>query len=262
MNVQILADNTVTASRPKGLLGEWGFSAVVGDVLFDAGQTGVAADNAEKLGYDPTAFDTIVVSHAHYDHTSGLPAFLYDEPTVYTHPDVFTPKFKDGDHIGLPYTREWVETQADVVEHRDPVEVAPDVHALGEIPRPHADNPVGERLTADGSREPDPIRDDQALAVATDDGIGLVLGCCHAGLRNTVEYAESVLDDEVRWILGGTHLVAADEPGVRAIADWLEGRLEVFAGSHCTGVEAERILAAELGDTFESIGVGSVVEFG
>jgi 7,8-dihydropterin-6-yl-methyl-4-(beta-D-ribofuranosyl)aminobenzene 5'-phosphate synthase len=262
MKVQILSDNTVVSSRPKGLVGEWGFSVAVGDVLLDAGQSGIAADNARRLGLDPSGFETVVVSHGHYDHTGGLPACLDGETTVYAHPDAFTPKFKDGTHIGVPHAREYIESRADVVTHREPVEVAPSVYAIGEVPRPHADNPVGERVTEDGGRESDPILDDQSVAVATDRGIGLVLGCCHAGLRNTIEHAESVLDDEVRWVVGGTHLVAADDAAVHDLAEWLDGKLETLAGSHCTGVDAERILANELGDTFESIGVGSALELG
>lgn len=262
MDVRILADNAVAEPRPFGLVGEWGFSAVVGDVLLDAGQTGAAAENARKLGVDPSDLDTVVLSHGHYDHTRGLPGFLSVNPTVYAHPDVFTSRYKDGTHIGLPYAREWIASQAEVLEHRDPVEVAPDVYALGEIPRPHADNPVGVLVTEDGDRADDPVLDDQSLAVDTGRGIGLVLGCCHAGLRNTVEYAEAVLDGDVRWVVGGTHLVASDEAEVRELAAWLDGRLDVLAGSHCTGAEAERILADALEDAFEPVGVGSTIELG
>lgn len=262
MDVHILSDNTVAESRPMGLVGEWGFSAAVGDVLLDAGQSGVAAENARRLGIDPTGFDEIVLSHGHYDHTGGLEPFLADEPTVYTHPDAFEAKFKDDTYIGMPTVREWLESRATVHEHTEPVEVAPNVHALGEIPREYPDNPVGERVTTDGGRAEDPVRDDQSIAVATGDGVGLVLGCCHAGLRNTVTYAESVLEDRVRWIVGGTHLVAADEEGVRDVAEWLDDRLDLLAASHCTGQAAERILATELGDVFASVGVGSTVTFG
>jgi 7,8-dihydropterin-6-yl-methyl-4-(beta-D-ribofuranosyl)aminobenzene 5'-phosphate synthase len=262
MDIHILSDNTVAESRPTGLVGEWGFSAAVGDVLLDAGQSGVAAENARRLGIDPTGFDDIVLSHGHYDHTAGLEPFLAEEPTVYAHPAAFEPKFKDDTYIGIPTVRPWLESRASLQEHTEPIEVAPNVYALGEIPRQYPDNPVGERVTADGERTEDPIRDDQSIAVETADGVGLVLGCCHAGLRNTVTYAESVLADRVRWIVGGTHLIAADEAGVRDVAGWLEDRLDVLAASHCTGAAAERILAAELGDVFVSVGVGSTVTFG
>lgn len=47
--VTILSDNEVGDSRPKGLRAEWGFAADVGGVLFDTGQTGIAADNADEL---------------------------------------------------------------------------------------------------------------------------------------------------------------------------------------------------------------------
>jgi len=87
-----------------------------------------------------------------------------------------------------------------------------------------------------------------------------VLGCCHAGLRNSIEHAEAVCGEEVRYVIGGTHLVALGAGEIEALADWLEGRLDVFAGTHCTGFEAESIFAERLPDAFRSVGVGSTVE--
>ncbi|MBX0287319.1 MBL fold metallo-hydrolase [Haloarcula salinisoli] len=270
MNVTILADNTVATGIPKGLRGEWGFAAAVGDVLFDTGQSTAALDNARLLDC-PTEFETIVLSHAHYDHTMGLDAFLdpSDRPTIYCHPDVWQGRFitepADGRtldepiHIGIPYTRAEVQTGADIVEHRDPVEVTDGVFALGEIPRPHDDNPVHLRET-DGELVDDLVPDDQSVAVATSDGTALVLGCCHAGLRNTIDHAESVTGQPVRYVIGGTHLVARDADDIHELADWLDGRLELFAGTHCTGFEAEKILSERLPGAFRSVGVGSTLE--
>lgn len=270
VTVTILADNTVATGIPKGLRGEWGFAAAVGDVLLDTGQSSAALDNARLLDLS-TDFDDIVLSHAHYDHTTGLDEFLdpSDEPTVYCHPDIWSERFvrepadgrtlEDPIHIGVPYTRAEVETGADVVEHREPVEVRDDVFALGEIPRHHDGNPVHLR-ERDGELVDDPVTDDQALAVRTTNGTALVLGCCHAGLRNTVEYAETVTGAEVRYVIGGTHLVARDEAEIRDIADWLTGKLDLFAGTHCTGFEAEKILSECLPEAFRSVGVGSVID--
>jgi 7,8-dihydropterin-6-yl-methyl-4-(beta-D-ribofuranosyl)aminobenzene 5'-phosphate synthase len=262
VELTILADNDVATSRPKGLRGEWGFAAAVGDVLFDTGQTGVVAENAARLG-TPLDAESIVLSHAHYDHTGGLDAVLarLDDPDVYCHPSVWTPRFHDRehDHIGVPYARDAIADRATVVEHTEPVEVADGIYALGEIPREHPDAAIGLVETDDGLVDDDVV-DDQALAVETDDGLGVVLGCGHAGLRNTLEYAESVLDDEVTRVVGGTHLVAFDEPRIHEVADWLEGRLELFAGTHCTGPTAQRIFADRFPGAFESVGVGTTLE--
>ncbi len=268
--VTVLADNTVVTPFPKGLRGEWGFAAAVDDVLFDTGQSESVVHNARLLDV-PTRFDTIVLSHTHLDHTSGLDHFLdpMKKPTLYLHPEVWTERyateFPGGDplpepvYIGIPFSRAEVESGAELVEHREPVEVATDVFALGEIPRKHVETTVG-KIERDGELVDDPVVDDQALAVRTDDGTGLVLGCCHSGLRNTIEYAEEVTGEEVRYVVGGTHLVAMKPEEVHGIADWLEDKLDLFAGTHCTGFRAQSILAERLPDAFRPVGVGSTIQ--
>lgn len=269
VDITILADNTVTVPLPAGLRGEWGFAAAVDGVLFDTGQSETAAHNARRLGL-PARFDPIVLSHAHIDHTAGLEPFLdpLDEPTLYLHPDVWKPRYltemggdplPDPVSVGIPYARAMVEAGAEIVEHREPVEVTDGVVALGEIPRRHVETTVG-KIEAAGELVDDPVVDDQALAVRTDDGIALVLGCCHSGLRNSMEYAEEVTGDEVRYVIGGTHLIAMEDEAVHELADWLEGRLDLFAGTHCTGFQAQAILAERLPEAFRPVGVGSHIE--
>lgn len=274
-NVTVLADNTVATPDPKGLRGEWGFAAAVDDVLFDTGQTGVALHNAALLDR-PLDFEAIVLSHAHYDHTTGLRPLLnhLNDPDVYCHPSVWEPRYADPEDygwprpIGLPYARTEIAADATVVEHRDPVEVAEGIMALGEIPRHHDDAAVGKvrRDDADADRPrpealvDDRVPDDQALAVDTGAGVAVILGCGHAGLRNTIEYAEEVMGGTVRYVLGGTHLVVLDAEAVHGVADWLQGRLDVFAGTHCTGFEASAILRQRLPEAFTPVGVGTRLE--
>ena len=58
-------------------VGEWGFAALIEadghSVLFDTGaRPGTVLKNAEELGIDLSAVDTVVLSHNHWDHTGGL----------------------------------------------------------------------------------------------------------------------------------------------------------------------------------------------
>lgn len=272
VRITILVDNTVATPVPRGLRGEWGFAAAVDDVLFDTGQSDAVVHNARLLDVGPD-FGTVVLSHAHYDHTSGLDAVLdpMDEPTVYCHPDIWAERYVTEApggaalpkpvSIGVPFTRSAVESGAEVVAHRESVEVSTGVHALGEIPREHVETTVG-KIEVDGELVDDPVLDDRALAVETAEGTALVLGCCHAGLRNTIEHAEAVTGEPVRHVVGGTHLVAMDVDDVHELADWLDGRLATFAGTHCTGFEAQAILAERLPDAFEPAGVGTTIEIG
>jgi len=265
VEITVLSDNTVMQPLPRGLQGEWGFCAVVDDVLLDTGQS-AAINNAPLLDVPVDELETIVVSHTHYDHTTGLMDFLQvmDHPTIYLHPDVWAPRYFDspkrsGDTpLGIPHPRSTIEAKADIVEHRDPVEIDDGVYALGQIPREHWDSGIG-RIERDDGDEEDRIPDDQSIVVDTGDGLALVLGCCHAGLRNTVEHAERVADGEVRYIIGGTHLVAASTDEIHEIADWLDGKVDLLAGGHCTGSEATAILSDRMPDVFQPIGVGSSI---
>ena len=258
--IYILADNKVVQLRPKGLLAEWGFSAAIDNVLFDAGQKIAAHRNASLLGLKE--FDRIVLSHGHYDHTGGLLDFLLDaktKPKIYVHPEVWLPRYYEGSYIGIPYCREEIEDFAEIIEHREPVEVAKNVYALGEIPRKHEDVGIG-KVRRDNELVEDRVFDDQSLAIKTDKGVAVVFGCCHAGVRNTIEYAEEVCGDEVRFVIGGTHLVALKDNEVLEVARWLEKKVEFVAPCHCTGFKAEAILASKLGEKFKLIGAGSVIE--
>ena len=64
----------------QNLMGEHGLSFFVEAddrcILFDTGQNLGLANNAKVLGVDLGRIDTVVPSHGHYDHSSGLKSLL------------------------------------------------------------------------------------------------------------------------------------------------------------------------------------------
>ena len=60
--------------------GEWGLCIYIENngknILLDAGSSNLFIDNAKKLNLNLQAVDYGVLSHAHYDHANGIPAFL------------------------------------------------------------------------------------------------------------------------------------------------------------------------------------------
>ncbi len=257
VRITILADNKVIALRPQGLKAEWGFSALVEDVLFDTGQTGVAFENLLLLNLPMPK--KIVLSHGHYDHTGGLLYFLREGIEIYAHPDAFLPRYYRGEYIGIPFRRELIEERAEIIEHEEPVEVSKGIWALGEVPREFETALLKDSfIIRGGVKERDEIRDDQSLAVKTENGILLILGCCHSGLRNTVKWAEEVVGDEVRYVVGGTHLIAFKPEEIREIVRKLD--LEFIAPCHCTGSKAEFVLKEIFGERFKMVGSGSVLD--
>lgn len=76
MKFTVLAEN----HEASGLECEHGLSIFIEykekKYLLDAGQSGVFARNAEKLGSDLAAVDAAFLSHAHYDHGDGFAEFF------------------------------------------------------------------------------------------------------------------------------------------------------------------------------------------
>jgi len=84
LTITVLYDNVAHDAR---LQTDWGFACLVEGLeqplLFDTGGKGdILLQNMRALGLDPQAVRTVVLSHAHGDHTGGLAAFLAENPDV------------------------------------------------------------------------------------------------------------------------------------------------------------------------------------
>jgi 7,8-dihydropterin-6-yl-methyl-4-(beta-D-ribofuranosyl)aminobenzene 5'-phosphate synthase len=240
-------------------------------MLWDTGQSqAVLEHNLEALGLlrrQPTA---LALSHAHNDHTGNLAAVLHRWPglPVYAHADLFRQRYSERDGqqraIGLTSRRAALEPLAQWHLAVEPQQILPDVITTGHIaPRPY---PQGgnAHLYADGNEGTpvsDTYQDDLSLVLRVQGGIVLLCGCCHAGLRNTLALVARQYDEPLVAIVGGSHLVAADDAELRALAQALDtsGAPRLYL-NHCTGERALHVLRTAMGERVTACPAGTVIE--
>ena len=106
----------------------------------------------------------------------------------------------------------------------------------------------------------DNVPEDSSIVVQTTDGLVLLSGCGHAGIINTVEFAQkAVKNDPVHAAIGGFHLFAASDETLAWTAGKLkDARLAYLLGAHCTGIEAVFRIRQALGLTRKAAVVGAV----
>lgn len=241
-------------------------------ILFDTGQGKALAPNSKILGIDPAAVDTVVLSHGHHDHAGGLPVLLTytGSFTLFGHPALFSRKLsktKEGFvYRGIPVSREQLE-QAGVKLRlsRSPMDIAPGMKTSGEIPM-HTDFESvadGIFLETEQGPVPDPLADDLCMAVKTDAGLVIVLGCTHRGLINSLDHLLDLTGERrIHAIVGGLHLGRASGSHIRRVIERLRDYdIERIGVCHCTGMPAILELSRVFGDRVFPNSVGQVLEF-
>ena len=168
MKVTIVYDNEV---RSQGLKAGWGFSAVIEAghtpaILFDTGaDSPTLLYNMEKLGIDAKRIGIIVISHAHHDHTGGLPGIL----EVNREAEFYVPASFRGTIAGRKVTTV-----------TKPLQISEEVFSTGELKGV-----------------------EQSLAIKADKGILVVVGCSHPGVEEIIDAASRF--GEVYGVIGGFH---------------------------------------------------------
>ena len=253
---------------------DWGFSALIEyggrRILFDTGNNAdIFAHNVAAKGIDLRQLDFAVVSHRHGDHTSGLNHLLKVNPGV----KIYAPQENFGVFgAALPGTfyrrNESLSADMRYFDGRPPealrfgspwaeanftwitktTEVAPGLHLI----------------LLNGTWGADLEVKEISLAIDTPDGIVLVVGCSHPTIEKIVEAARNTLNKPVHLVLGGTHLLPANDDQITGIAVALRDNWNVryIAPVHCTGEPAFAILKQTFTDHYIYAGLGTTVLLG
>jgi len=267
------------------LLAEHGLSLLINiysggrknTILFDTGYTKIGVPhNMELLGVNSETIEAVVISHGHMDHTGSLYPILDKIPgriPLVLHPGAFVyPRYTaapDGSKRLWPRTLvrdDLKQKNVKLVESKTPTLIADDrIMVTGEVERKTGfeKGMPNALLEKDGKFVHDPITEDQAIVVKLKDkGLVVISGCSHAGIVNTVMFAQKTTREEkVHAVLGGFHLSG---PFFEKIHDDTIRELkkmdpELIVPMHCTGWKAVQRFQKEFSSRFVLNSVGSMI---
>ena len=263
--ITIVVDN----KSNNEMQGEWGLSVLIRrkdeNILLDAGSSTLFLENMKKLGIDVKNIDYAVLSHAHYDHANGFPAFFNynDKAKLYiqecTANDCYAKKKIFRKYIGIPrkmiarYTDRIIKVSGDY-KITDGVWIIPHkTEGLESIGK----RELMYRKTSEGWK-PDDFGHEQSLVIDTDKGLVILNSCSHGGAANIINEVRSTFPDKkVYGLIGGFHLFNKSEAEIREFAGKIRDTgIEYICTGHCTKDRAFGILKEELGDMVNQMSVG------
>lgn len=273
-NLKITILSTMLADEG---IGEWGFAALVEAdghrILVDTGaRPETVLSNLRDLKIDLSDVRQVILTHNHDDHVGGLLTlrreFMKKNPDALSVAHVAQgifysrPESSGEGNPMIAIRKEYEATGGKFIEHDQSTELFPGAWLTGPVPRPYPErnwSETGKVQTPAGLVE-DTIPEDQSLVLNTAKGLVLVSGCGHAGVVNTLTFAEKEFPaTPVYALVGGFHLFPATDQQLAWTADKLKDfKVANLIGAHCTGIEAVYRLRQQLGLPRQSAVVGAV----
>lgn len=215
----------------------WGYSCFIkkgyAGLLFDTGSDGQKLlRNIQKAGIKFNTISRVVISHFHKDHLDGLK-------------EITLAGSKAEIYVGASIYDEVKNSLPDSRVHKvssEPVEIMNGVYLTGEL---------GDKIK------------EISLIMDTGGGLAIVTGCAHPGIKEIIEKAISIVNQNVFALIGGLHLKDKKEEEIVQLIKFLKSKeIKYIAPSHCTGDLARKLFKENFSSGFIEAGVGSHIYIG
>lgn len=276
---ELIATVLVENTPIEGLGSEHGLSVHVRyggvDVLLDFGQSDLFAQNAELLGCDLGRVEFAVLSHAHYDHADGMPAFFArnERARLYLseacQENFWSTKGGTAKAHYIGIGRGLLERYHDRlarVPTAGVATIAPGVHLVPHNTPDLAEQGLGAGMLRreGGEWRGDDFAHEMSLVFELDEAartLAVFSSCSHAGLPTIArEVAAAFPDWRMSAYVGGLHLVHASDAEIALVAEAVRDfGIERLCTGHCTGAHATHMLETLLPGQVETLRPGLVL---
>ncbi|MDP8259109.1 MAG: MBL fold metallo-hydrolase [Candidatus Aadella gelida] len=233
MDIKVIYDR----EAKKGLLSGEGFSCLIdGKVLFDTGEIpNNLIENMNRMKINTDKLEAVVISHDHWDHTSGLWEILRRKRGLKVYA---CPSFSD------TFKKCVKELGGELITAIEPIEIVPNIFVTGELAGEYNDEYLPE----------------QALVIKGDKGTSIITGCAHPGILNILKYTKKNFDTENMYmVLGGFHLDGLEREAISDIISDLKAfGIKKTGPTHCSGEKAKRIFSGQYHRNCVSVKAGSI----
>lgn len=243
-------------------------------LLFDTSPSEVVLRNAQKLGVDLTAVDTVILSHGHYDHSGGIIAFVELNPNakIYMQHNAGGDYYAyDGEDKGFRYIgiekKILSSPQVQLLEGDTKIDDELQLFTVDKraFPLPSTNKRLRELRGVE--YEQDEFKHEQNLLLTADGKKILFCGCAHNGILNVMETLERKFGKELLpdLVIGGFHLMKrtefseTDTAEVTEIANRLKSYKAHFATCHCTGLPVFNQMKEIMGEQLRYVYSGDEV---
>ena len=239
-------------------------------ILFDTGQSGAFIENAHTLSVDLACLDAVILSHGHYDHTSGL-ADLYSsiapaKPALFAGKGFSIPKQARREtglaDIGIP-ARSLAAPVPTATEVEVLDEAYPGIYLMPRAKRADGSAALPRfRIRIGDEDKVDEFDDELSLVIDEPEGLVVITGCAHRGILNIAEAARKYFPGKpIAALVGGFHLADLPDETLDRVADGIAALApkQIFCG-HCTGTRGFAAIATRNRGNTQWLACGMKVE--
>ena len=272
IKIQNLVENNIAEN--KALQAEHGLSFFVETpdhkFLFDCGASNKVLSNSHRLGIDLAKAEAVILSHSHFDHSYGYRDVVEADlaPKVLYHgPSFWQKKYaKNGmcyNDLSCGFDQQFLKTHG-IVEKvvTGTLELAKGLWLISDFKRTHGFETIPKRFVkaTDNGIVADDFADEICLVMETEKGLVVLVGCSHPGILNMISTIHERLHKPIYGVIGGTHLMEADEERIAKTLKELKELGICIAGlCHCSGDLAREMISQDVSLSGCQIHVGGVV---